>query len=92
MLAETGVGDKETKGADGGDGEAGGTNVREKRRKKRGKRKMISTLSFGEEIAEDEDGERGDASGTVTVTGMFRFGVGCCYSQRTVYLSVQCLK
>lgn len=71
VLAETGVGDKETKGTDGGDGEAAGTNVREKRRKKRGKKKMISTLSFGEEIAEDEDGEGGKASGVAAVTEKF---------------------
>ncbi|CAM9419028.1 unnamed protein product [Ascophyllum nodosum] len=63
VLAETGVGDKEAKGADGEDGASGEANIAEKRKKKRRKKKLISTLSFGEEIDEDDGIERGDSSG-----------------------------
>ena len=78
VLAETGVGDKEAKGADGEDGASGEANIAEKRKKKRRKKKLISTLSFGEEIDEDDGIERGDSSGEAGVVEK----VGVAWSQQ----------
>ncbi|CAM9858526.1 unnamed protein product [Pylaiella littoralis] len=65
VLAETGVGDKAGGGTgDGGEasGGAGAGDAAARKKKKRKKKKLISTLSFGEEIEEDDEAEAGSGS------------------------------
>lgn len=58
VLAETGVGDKESGEGEGAESAVGCGDGAARRKKKKKKKKLISTLSFGEEIEEaDGDGE-----------------------------------
>ena len=63
VLAETGVGDKEGGEGEGDESVGGRGDGAARRKKKRKKKKLISTLSFGEEI-EEEDGDGENGSGT----------------------------
>lgn len=71
VLAETGVGEKEDEdGGAEGEGRAVAKDGAAKRKKKRKQKKLISTLSFGEEIEEDETaGESGMGAGPGAVRG-----------------------
>lgn len=83
VLAETGVGDKEgggsgATGGEGGDSAGGAEDAAARKKKKRKKKKLISTLSFGEEIEEDDQGEGGSGAGGLREYVACRVYVGRC--------------
>lgn len=72
VLAETGVGDKEGgAGGEGGEGAGGAEDAATRKKKKRKKKKLISTLSFGEEIEQDDEAEGGKSGGGFSLVACF---------------------